>query len=247
MREAVPGRPAESKRFHYQWLLFDADGTLFDYDAAERKALTQVFDQIGADFKPAHLQVYRRINHDLWQALERGEVSGSVLKTRRFELVLQELEIRGSAAEISEYYLECLGNCGELLPGALEVVRRLREHYSVAIVTNGLQKVQRARFLHSPLRSLVDHLIISEEIGAAKPAREFFDKTFSLLGNPAHHQVLMVGDNWSSDIQGAAAYGIDTCWFNPKAGPRPVLPPITCEIRSLQELLPWLAKRALPA
>jgi 2-haloacid dehalogenase len=245
MREDVHGRPAEKEPLRYRWLLFDADGTLFDYDLAERTALAQAFERIGTDFNPAHLQVYRRINHDLWQALERGELSGSALKVRRFELVLKELGIRSSAAEISEYYLECLGNRGELLPAALEVLRILKQQYAVAIVTNGLQKVQRARFMHSPLRPLVNHLIISEEIGAAKPAREFFDKTFSQLGNPACHQVLMVGDNWSSDIQGAAGYGIDTCWFNPKGLARPAVPPITREIRSLEELIPWLASPAL--
>jgi len=57
----------------------------------------------------------------------------------------------------------------------------------------------------------------------------------------------MIGDNWSSDIQGAADYELDTCWFNPKGMPRPVHPPITREIRSLEELIPWLAKQTSDA
>jgi YjjG family noncanonical pyrimidine nucleotidase len=249
MREDVQARPADSASrsanhapLRYRWLLFDADGTLFDYDLAERNALERAMARIGADFKPVHLETYRRINHSLWQALERGEVQPGVLKVRRFELLLEELGISGSAGDISEHYLDCLGNCGELLPGALDVLRRLKQLYSVGIVTNGLQKVQRARFMHSPLQPLVDHLIISEEIAAAKPAREFFDKTFDRLGNPARHEVLMIGDNWSSDIQGAADYALDTCWFNPKGVSRPASPPITREIRSLNELIPWLAE-----
>jgi FMN phosphatase YigB (HAD superfamily) len=39
----------------YQWLLFDADGTLFDYDRAESAALKQAFRMIGAAFDPAYL------------------------------------------------------------------------------------------------------------------------------------------------------------------------------------------------
>jgi 2-haloacid dehalogenase len=252
MREDVATRSAEKtpvsnnrEPLRYRWLLFDADGTLFDYDLAERKALAQALKRMGVHFTAVYLETYRRINHNLWQALERGEVPASVLKVRRFELLLEELEIGGSAAEISEHYLECLGNCGELLPGALGVVRELKPLYSIAIVTNGLQRVQRARFTHSPLQPLVDRLIISEEIAAAKPAREFFDKTFALLGNPEPQQVLMIGDNWSSDIQGAAGYGLDTCWFNPNGMPCPALPPITHEIRSLEELTTWLAEQPL--
>jgi FMN phosphatase YigB (HAD superfamily) len=38
----------------YQWLLFDADGTLFDYDRAESAALQQVFRLIGATFDPGY-------------------------------------------------------------------------------------------------------------------------------------------------------------------------------------------------
>ena len=45
----------------YRWLLFDADGTLFDYDRAERAALAAALQQIGVAFEPDHLAAYRRI------------------------------------------------------------------------------------------------------------------------------------------------------------------------------------------
>jgi 2-haloacid dehalogenase len=50
----------------YRWLLFDADGTLFDYDRAERAALEQALGQIGVSSDPGHLTAYRRINQALW-------------------------------------------------------------------------------------------------------------------------------------------------------------------------------------
>ena len=34
----------------YRWLVFDLDGTLFDYDAAEVHALTLAFAEIGVEF-----------------------------------------------------------------------------------------------------------------------------------------------------------------------------------------------------
>jgi 2-haloacid dehalogenase len=56
----------------YQWLFFDADGTLFDYDRAEEQALGQACRRIGVHFAPDLLAAYRRINQELWQDLEKG-------------------------------------------------------------------------------------------------------------------------------------------------------------------------------
>jgi 2-haloacid dehalogenase len=226
----------------YQWLLFDADGTLFDYERAETVALSQAFERIGAAFEPGYLATYRRINQALWQALERGEITPGALKVRRFELLLAAVGIAHPPADFSAIYLQCLAACSELLDGADEVLQALRGKCQVAILTNGLQAVQRSRLARSAIRDCVAQLIISEEVGYAKPAREFFDAAFARLGNPSRRQVLMIGDNWSSDIQGAAQYGIDSCWYNPGRQPRPGSPAITHEIASLRELLPLLAR-----
>ena len=107
-------------------------------------------------------------------------------------------------------------------------------------MTNGLTVVQRGRLARSVIRHHVSDIIISEEIGAAKPAKEFFDTAFARLGQPSKREVLMIGDGWASDIQGAIQYGIDACWFNPGRKPRPTSYEITREITSLRELSDWL-------
>ncbi len=60
----------------------------------------------------------------------------------------------------------------------------LHKKYRIAILTNGLKVVQRSRLARSVIRHHVSDIIISEEIGAAKPAREFFDTAFARLGQP---------------------------------------------------------------
>ncbi len=224
----------------YQWLLFDADGTLFDYERAESVALEQAFRLIGATFKPDYLATYQRINQALWQAVERGEVTPAVVKVRRFELLLQAIGVGASPAVFSANYLECLAACSELVEDASEVVQALQGKYRMAILTNGLQVVQRGRLARSVIRQHIADIIISEEIGFSKPAKEYFDIAFTRLGNPSRQEVLMIGDNWASDIQGAVQYGIDACWYNPGRKPRPTSPEITREIASLGELVDWL-------
>ena len=224
----------------YRWLLFDADGTLFNYDRAERAALAQALQQIGVPFEPAHLTTYRRFNQEVWQALERGQITPDRLKVRRFELLFQSIGVNHSPAEFSTRYLAALADCSELIDGTQEVLRALKPKYRIAVVTNGLEAVQRRRLDRSAIRDCIAAIIISEEIGAAKPAKEFFDRAFARLGDPAKHEVLMIGDNWSSDIVGGAQYALDTCWYNPHRQPRPNGLAITREISSLRELTDWL-------
>jgi 2-haloacid dehalogenase len=224
----------------YRWLLFDADGTLFDYDRAERTALEQALAQIGVTFEPGHLAAYRQINQALWRRVERGEITPGVVKVRRFELLLEVLGVAHSPDALSAIYLECLANCSELMEDADTVLGALSRKYRIAILTNGLTVVQRGRLARSVIRHHVSDIVISEEIGVAKPAREYFDRAFARLGHPAKPEVLMVGDGWASDIQGAVQYGIDACWYNPGRKPRPANCQITREIASLRELNNWL-------
>jgi 2-haloacid dehalogenase len=224
----------------YQWLLFDADGTLFDYDRAESAAFQRVFQLIGVTFDPGYLTAYQHINQALWQAVEKGELTPGFVKVRRFELLLQTIGVAHPPAAFSARYLECLAECSELLEDAAEVLEGLSGKYRMAILTNGLQMVQRGRLARSVIRRHIAEIIISEEIGFAKPAKEFFGAALARLGNPSRREVLMIGDGWNSDILGAIQYGLDACWYNPGRKPRPGDGAVTREIASLRELLEWL-------
>lgn len=54
-------------------ILFDADGTLFDFQRPERQALQDAMASFDLacddDVQPA---AYARLNRDLWQQLEQG-------------------------------------------------------------------------------------------------------------------------------------------------------------------------------
>jgi YjjG family noncanonical pyrimidine nucleotidase len=217
--------------------LFDADGTLFDYHAAEAIALQRAFETVRAPFDGEILAAYRRINQELWMALERREITPAALPVRRFELLGEALGLACSPNELSSAYLQHLARCADMIDGADEVLRTLHPKHRIAIVTNGLQAVQRGRLALSPIREFVSEMIISEEVGAAKPERAFFDAAFERLGHPPKREVLVIGDSLSADMQGAADYGLDTCWFNPGGLPRPEALAITYEIEDLRQVV----------
>ena len=222
---------------HYSWLWFDADGTLFDYDRAEAAALRNTFSSLTLPFDDFYLDVYRDINHGLWQALERQEITQAVLRYRRFELLMEAIQLTGSPEQMSSTYVEQLSICSELMDEAYEILMALNEKSQIAVVTNGLKAVQRARLANSTIKGFISRLIISEEVGAAKPQPAFFDTACERCGSPEKGELLIVGDSLTSDMQGGLDYGIDTCWYNPSGVPKPDGFDITYEIRYLHELL----------
>jgi 2-haloacid dehalogenase len=66
----------------YTWLLFDADGTLFDYDAAERQALRLTFAEYSLSFGPKAHDIYRRVNERMWLDFEQGTDDSSTHQDR---------------------------------------------------------------------------------------------------------------------------------------------------------------------
>jgi 2-haloacid dehalogenase len=222
---------------HYPWLWFDADNTLFDYNRAEAIALQYTFSVLNLPFEDSYLDIYRKINARLWQMLERHEITPAALRLRRFELLLESIQLSSTPDQVSDIYLEHLAICAELNEGAYEVLQTLSRTSQIAILTNGLQTVQRGRFARSTIKPFIREIVISEEIGVAKPHAGFFEIASARTGNPPKSDILLIGDSLTSDIRGGVDYGIDTCWYNPGGEPRPEGLAATHEIRRLPELL----------
>jgi 2-haloacid dehalogenase len=221
----------------YKWVLFDADNTLFDYDAAELGALSRTFEELGRPLTREHHETYREINHQNWLAFERGEITQALLRTRRFEQFLAAMAMDEEPARVSGRYLFHLGNRTDLMDGAAEVVEGLYGRAGLVIVTNGLKDVQRARIRQSEIGRFFHDVVISEEVGFAKPDGRIFDVAFAGMGRPEKGEVLMVGDSLTSDMAGGLDYGIDTCWFNPWGRPNTLGRAVGYEIGRLGELM----------
>jgi len=160
------------------------------------------------------------------------------LRVKRFRLFLDETGLSADPEIVSPLYLRNLALGADLLDGALEVVSALKGRYHLALVTNGLADVQRPRLGNSALANYFERVFISEELGAVKPTREYFEIVFENIGQPPKNKVLIIGDSLTSDMRGGVEYGIDTCWYNP-AGKTTELP-VTYQISQLPELIKLL-------
>ena len=103
---------------------------------------------------------------------------------------------------------------------------------------------------NSGLDQLFDLIFISEDIGAEKPAKEFFDKAFAdidawydqknnsldCVDKLKNEEVIIIGDSLTSDIKGANNAGIKSCWYNPKGLVNDKDVNIDFEIKDLHEI-----------
>ena len=228
---------------HYNWLLFDADNTLFDYDKAEATALASSFAQFDLDFTLTMGEKYRAVNAQIWHDYEQGAITQQALRTERFRRLFAAIGLEVDCDAFSQQYLVNLASAGHLLDGAEALIKQLSGSYHIAIITNGIADVQRPRLANSPIHQYVEAFIISEELGVAKPDPAIFDAAFAQMDWPEKTAVLIIGDSLSSDMQGGLNYGIDTCWYNPAGQPATL--PVTYEIQKLAELLPILNNQRL--
>lgn len=220
----------------YPYLLFDADNTLFDFDAAEKNAHRQVCGKHHLAFTEEGYALYRRCNAQLWQDFDRGLCSKEFLLTERFRRYLSLTGETGDPEAMNRDHLRALGESAVLLPGAEALCRRLAAGHELYLVTNAVESVQRARFERSAIRPYFRDVFISEAIGCGKPSPAYFAYVLRAVPGLTAENGLVIGDSLTSDIQGANNAGLACCWFNPKGLPRPRDLRIDYEVRTLEEI-----------
>ena len=222
----------------YDVILWDADDTLLDFQRSEASALERAFAEFDLPLTEEIQRGYLEINHGLWKALERGEVTKQQVLDQRFQRTFHLFGLNAPHdGSFERTYQRMLGEGAFLLPDAESVLRALSGRCRQAIVTNGVTATQRNRLRLCGLDRIMDDVFISEQLGAAKPQRAFFDAVFDRLGRPPRERVLIVGDSLTSDMHGGEVAGIDRCWFNPHGVENTSGVEVTWEIRRLPELL----------
>ncbi len=199
----------------YNYILFDADNTLLDFDAAQFHSFSNVLHHYGIDFTETIYEKYLIINHALWHQFEKGVLSKESVQSQRFKILFDSLGYVIDGMDAERIYQLSLQNQCWLMPYAGEVCKILYASTNLSIVTNGVGPTQIARIQNSEIGKYMSFLVISEEVGYAKPDPRFFAEAFKIIGCTQDDHILIVGDSLTSDIQGGINAGIDTCWYSP--------------------------------
>jgi len=210
--------------FHYMPLrgvLFDLDDTLFDHDHATNRALSalRATEPAFREWAPAELVSRHSVELEAMHLeVLAGRQSIDNAREERFRRLFEAATGRsapaGHAAQLARGYRTAYEGAWQPVTGAPELLKALRAAgLPIAIVTNNIVAEQQLKLRHCGLDRLIDLLITSEEIGAAKPDVRIFEAVLSRMGIN-RDETVMIGDAWHTDIAGAQAAGIRPIWFN---------------------------------
>jgi len=223
----------------WDWIFFDADETLFTFDSFS--GLQRMFLDYSVTFTAEDFQDYQAVNKPLWVDYQNGAITSLQLQRQRFVGWGEQLNV--PPEELNDAFMNAMAEICSPLPGAASLINSLKGKVKMGIITNGFTALQQIRLERTGFRDDFDLLIISEEVGVAKPDPRIFEHALKLAGNPDPSRVLMVGDTAESDILGGMNAGWSTCWLNAHQRPLPegIKPDWT--VSSLSELELLLCKQ----
>lgn len=230
----------------YQFLLFDLDNTLLDFNLAEDKALNTLFTKYGVKNEEIELYkaFYKPLNQELWKKLEQKLITREELLRTRFYKLFSHFGIELDGEVLAKEYEFILGEHGDHIDGAIELLEELQDSgFQIIAISNGVSKIQRSRLFLSEVTSFLKEIFISEEMGVQKPDIEFFQMVESKVNLFDKEKSIVIGDSLSADIQGANNYEIDCVWYNPDKKENTGTARPTFEVGNFEELKKLLLGR----
>ncbi len=215
-------------------LWFDLDDTLWAMTENSRDVLRRLYHEIPAiarsypEGEDKWIDVYHAMNGELWRDYAAALISRDYLRRERFARPLRaggldDEEAERTAAFLDTYYLELLGACSKMIPGARELLERVDASPlgKPGIISNGFREVQFSKLDSSDIRRYFSVVVLSDDIEVNKPDRRLFDYALDVSGTNAEDSII-VGDNPLTDILGAlrADWG-RAIWYNPNRLPVP--------------------------
>ncbi|MEX2372986.1 MAG: HAD family hydrolase [Dehalococcoidia bacterium] len=188
----------------------DLDDTLLDSDAVAEMRIRAAVEEAR--------RILPSIDQHQGELALREAIAANPVTVGRISAFLATLEVEPQSEEgvaIRAAYNRVLLEALEWIEGARDVLLRLRERYTLAVVTNGPTRMQWPKIWKFGIESLVDHVVVSGDVGRHKPDPAIFEHLFAQAGVEAS-RAAHVGDSIHSDIAGARAAGMTAIWYPPK-------------------------------
>ena len=197
----------------FEILTFDCYGTLINWEAGLLPAIRRILSAHGKELEDATIL---KLYGEFEQLSEQGDfhpyrqVLASVV--RRFGANLGFTPTNEQAASLPNSLAGW-----KPWPDTVEVLRRLKSRYRLAIISNVDDDLFAAT--RPQLGVDFDEVITAQQAQAYKPSMKIFELALSRIKTPAH-RVLHVGQSIYHDVIPAQSLGLATVWVNrPSARP----------------------------
>ena len=229
----------------YKSLFFDLDDTLWATTLNSRQTLRTMYDvcrfhRFFASFDVFY-QLYSVRNEELWSDYSLGLIDKEELNHERFLYPLRSVgapDAERMAVDFAQGFFARIPLCSGLMPGALETLDYLHSRYRLYILSNGFRELQSQKMKSAGIDGYFSRVILSDDIGVLKPNVQLFHFALSATQSELRTS-LMIGDNFRTDIAGAACAGLDQAFYDP-TGKQPTSFTPTLRIGDLRELIDLL-------
>lgn len=185
-------------------ILFDLDDTLLDRASALQRYAGKLHDDFGALLPSETAET-------IHEALKAVDDFGSL---RQAEALVRALPWREPPAAdvLFKHWGDQFGRMATFFPDARNVLAELSDRGIVlGLVTNGSATLQRAKIAALDLDQFMSTIVISGEVGVAKPEPAIFALALTNLGCEASES-WFVGDHPELDVRGAECAGLRAFW-----------------------------------
>jgi HAD superfamily hydrolase (TIGR01549 family) len=233
-------------------LSFDLDETLLDGSVLQ-ESIVRTCEMIAANQPGLDAARLVKANAQIWQGYWQeveekwtlGALDTASLSLEAWRLTLGACGCgdESLARRASQILRHLVLEAHRLFDDVLELFASAkRARVPLALITNGASDTQRDKLRVLDLEHWFDVIVISGEVGIAKPDASVFDLALNKL--PVEREnVWHVGDSLTADVAGAKAAGLTAVWINrsgrvrSESDPEPDL-----EIRSLSNLTGFLSE-----
>ena len=210
------------KELNIKVVFVDVDNTLLDFDAYVKSTMKEGFKEFALKpYKDYMFDVFTKENDRLWHMIEDKTLTLEELRKMRWNLIFKLLDVDADGEMFETYFRDKLNDSAIVIDGAIDFLKYLHEKYIVCVASNGPYEQQSKRINLAGMSDYIDYTFISEDIGANKPDKEFFDECMKRLNDGRDIRInpdecMMIGDSLSSDVAGGTAAQMKTCLFERK-------------------------------
>lgn len=221
-------------------IFFDIDGTLLDYNYAEREGILNFFrtnNNLFSFTEQQSIELWKQLSTKYFEKFLNNELSFQEQKRLRMIELFQKAEVNLTVQEADEQFEIYLSLYRENWIAYADVIEALDElkkiGYPLGVISNGDFQQQVDKLQRMGLEEYFTCVITSSEVGAAKPDKSIFMEACLRTNSPIEG-CFYVGDRLDTDALGSKMAGMTGIWLNRTDKQQH---PDIVVIRSLRELV----------
>jgi len=194
-------------------VLIDLDNTIYKYEDCHKYALRSCFLELKKNNKKLKFEDFEN-NYKIAQQTVKEKLFNHGSGHSRllyfkvfFENFYGKTQIKLSEKFESIYWKNFFKKI-ILVPGVMSFLKKCYKiNIKICIVSDLTTQVQFKKISYLKLEKYIDFVVTSEEAGSEKPSPDIFILALKKL-KLSKEDVLMIGDHYKKDIEGAKSFGI---------------------------------------